>query len=158
MKTGVSNFHICVFSILLLSILTILFITKKSNEGFSNHINSINTEHDRIDAPLKQTSYSIPSDSRAMVFWKANIDVKHPVNYFIIQYYNPVGESGIIHTKLVPSVQDQSEYSVVIDNLKNKQQFVIQVVGVNKKGLGQIEEGNFIIPMESTESGGVLIE
>jgi hypothetical protein len=103
--------------------------------------------------PLIQKSQGIAGDGKAIIFWKINETSQNPITYFIVQYYEIVGDSRIIHSKLIPKTK-QTEYTASIEGLKNNVQYLFQVVGVNKNGLGQVEEGNILLP----ESDATLFE
>ena len=95
--------------------------------------------------PLLQKSQGIDGDGKVIIFWKSNETREHPITYFIVQYYEIFGDARVIHSKLVPK-KKQKEHMISIEGLKNNVQYLFQVVGVNKNGLGQIEEGNILLP------------
>lgn len=103
--------------------------------------------------PLMQKSQGIAGDSKVIIFWKTK-ETDEPsenhITYFIVQYYEIVGDKRVIHSKLVPR-KKQKEHSVSIEGLKNNVQYLFQVVGVNKNGLGPVEEGNIIIPESDSD-------
>ena len=99
--------------------------------------------------PLQQLGNVIAGDGQLLVFWQLNETTQHPIEYFIIQYYNPMNDSGIIHSKIVPIMKNKTEYSVIINDLDNDEQYLVQVVGVNERGMGQIEKGTTGIPRKS---------
>lgn len=100
--------------------------------------------------PLMQKSQGIAGDSKVIIFWKTKETSENPITYFIVQYYEIVGDSRVIHSKLVPK-RKQKEHNVSIEGLKNNVQYLFQVVGVNKNGLGPVEEGNIIIPESDSD-------
>lgn len=104
--------------------------------------------------PLVQKSKVIVGNGEVAVFWKTNETADKPVSYFIIQYYKIIGNSRVIHSKLVPKQKSTKEHSTIVKGLKNNVQYLVQVVGVNNKGLGEIEEGTIIIP----EKRGILLK
>lgn len=104
--------------------------------------------------PLVQKSKAIVGNGEVAVFWKTNETTDKPISYFIVQYYEVVGNSRIIHSKLVPKHKSMKEHSTVVKGLKNNVQYLVQVVGVNNKGLGEVEEGTIVIP----EKRGILLK
>jgi len=110
---------------------------KQKQEDFDEH-------NDDINPPLRQKSHGIGGDKQALIFWNSIEDENHPIHYFIIQYYKVTGDSRVIHSKLIPKKRDSS-YTVIIKGLKNNVQYLFQVVGVNRKGLGALEQGNVVL-------------
>ena len=109
--------------------------------------------------PLIQKSTGITGDGKILVIWRSNeLDNTEnnnlDITYFIVQYYEIISNSRIINSKLVPKNYNKKEYSTIINGLKNDVQYLVQVVGVNKNGIGKIEEGNILIP----EKGGILLK
>lgn len=111
--------------------------TNKKTELFDDH-------NDNINPPLRQKSSGIGGDKQALIFWNSIEDEAHPIHYFIIQYYKVTGDSRVIHSKLIPKKRDSS-YTAIIKGLKNNVQYLFQVVGVNRKGLGALEQGNVVL-------------
>jgi hypothetical protein len=103
-------------------------------------------------SPLIQKSQGIVGDGKSIIFWKSNETSEHPITYFIVQYYEIVGDARVIHSKLVPK-KKQKEHSVSIEGLQNNVQYLFQVVGVNKNGLGPVEKGNILLP----ENDAILV-
>ena len=140
----------------LVLIISILFMFIKNRDRFENK--KTNTKPKAIELPRRQNSYVVAGDNKALVFWTAvdgdTESNSHPISHFIIQYHEIIGDNKVIHSKIVPNQGENKHYSVIIDNLRNDVQYLVKVVGMNKKGMGGIEEGNIVIP----ELGSTLLE
>lgn len=130
-------------------------LKKETFDNVDNTEESSNQNEPLIQKqPLMQKSNGIGGDEQTLIFWRINENEKYPIKYFIVQYYEVTGNTRVIHSKLVPKNNRGKEYSTLIKGLKNNIQYLFQVVGVNKYGLGKVEEGNIIIP----ESGQPLFK
>ena len=127
--------------------ITICFLQMKhKRENFDNTESSENNSEVIPKLPLKQKSNGVSGDEQVVIFWRSNENEEHLVKYFIVQYYEVTGDSRVIHSKLVPKNNKVKEHSTLIKGLKNHVQYLFQVVGVNNQGLGDVEEGNILIP------------
>ena len=127
--------------------ITICFLQmKQKKENFDNTKSPENNSQVIPKLPLKQKSNGVSGDEQVVIFWRSNENEEHLVKYFIVQYYEVTGDSRVIHSKLVPKNNKVKEHSTLIKGLKNHVQYLFQVVGVNNQGLGEVEEGNILIP------------
>lgn len=127
--------------------ITICFLQMKQKKETFNNTESTEDNSEVIPKlPLKQTSHGVSGDEQVVIFWRSNENEEHLVKYFIVQYYEVTGDSRVIHSKLVPKNNKVKEHSTLIKGLKNHVQYLFQVVGVNNQGLGDVEEGNILIP------------
>ena len=152
------NFLLCIGIVICIGIATCYFYICRK-EGFATTDATTNNESSsaiadaiNLSTPLVQKSHSIVGNHQALVFWAGQEDDNHPINYYIIQYYEVTGDTRVIHSKLVPKKykRNTKEYSVLVNGLKNDVQYLIQVVGVNDLGLGKLEEGAIVVPLAGT--------